>query len=78
MKIQNIKKFITCQSGNIFVFYLILCMHLSCYVRYVLYETRARVLYQHIKKPTASFLHDFKNDQSYELIDDEILKIHEV
>ena len=30
------------------------------------------------KARTASFINDFKNDQSYELIDEEILKIHQV
>ena len=45
------------------------------------------MLYQHIKTQreadadkarTASFIYGFKNDQSYELIDEEILKIHQV
>ena len=30
------------------------------------------------KARTASFINGFKNDQSHELIDEEILKIHEV
>ena len=37
--------------------------------RSVLYADKAR---------TASFINGFKNDQSYELIDEEILKIHQV
>ena len=42
---------------------------------YVLFIKRAGVLY---KGRTASFINGFKNDQSYELIDEEILKIHQV
>ena len=30
------------------------------------------------KARTASFMNEFKNDQSYKLIDEEILKIHKV
>ena len=59
---------------------------------HVLFIKRAGVLYQHIKTRrdpkrsvldadkarTASFKNGFKNDQSYELIDEEILKIHQV
>ena len=30
------------------------------------------------KARTASFINNFKNDQSYELIDEEILKIHQI
>ena len=56
---------------------------------YVLFIKRAGVLYQQRhdakrsvldadKARIASFINDFKNDQSYELIDEEILKIHQV
>ena len=44
-----------------------------------LLQYRAGVLYQHIKtRREASFINGFKKDQSYELIDKEILKIHKV
>ena len=48
---------------------------------YYLYKdtTRSGVFYIDADKArTASFINGFKNDQSYELIDEEILKIHQV
>ena len=49
-----------------------------------IYKTSRGALsaYKHVldadEERTASFINDFKNDQHYELIDEEILKIHEV
>ena len=66
-----------------------ICRHYS-YEYYVLFIKQARVLYQHIKAQreaecldsdkaqTASFINGFKNNQSYELMDEEILKIQQV
>ena len=57
---------------------------------YILFVKRVGVLYQHIKTRhersvldadkarIASFINGFKNNQCYEVIDTEILKIHEV
>ena len=42
------------------------------------YKDAKRSVLDADKPRTAKFIHGFKNDQSHELIDEEILKIHQV